>query len=161
MQMNQTSLRQPERTQPLRATFGDRIGAGIIATLCLTVLSLSAWLNPSSDGHGTHKQLGLAPCMWVVAFDKPCPTCGMTTSFSHAGEGSWIQSAKTQPMGTVLVLLTTVIFWGGAAQGATGVRIHSVIQPALRPRVFFVFGTLLLGAWIYKAITWSSFTAAI
>jgi len=156
MQMNQTSLRLTERTQPTRATLGDRIGAGVIAILCLSVLSMAAWLSPSPDGHGTHKQLGLAPCMWAVALDRPCPTCGMTTSFSHAGEGSWIQAAKTQPMGMVLALLTATVFWVAFTQAAFGAPIGRVIQPALRPRVFLVFGIMLLLAWFYKVATWSS-----
>ena len=71
MQMNQPSLRHPERTEPLRASLGDRIGAGVIAILCLTVLSIGAWLSPATDGHGTHTQLGLSPCMWAVALDNP------------------------------------------------------------------------------------------
>ena len=154
MQMNQPSPRQAERTKPLRATLGDRIGAGAIALMCLSVLSIAAWLTPASQGHGTHTQLGLTPCMWVAALDRPCPTCGMTTSFSYAGQGSWIQSAKTQPMGTLLTLITATIFWGALIQTITGARFSSVIQPALRPRTFLVFGILLLGAWFYKIATW-------
>jgi len=154
MQMNQPSLRHPERTEPLRASLGDRIGAGVIAILCLTVLSIGAWLSPATDGHGTHTQLGLSPCMWAVALDKPCPTCGMTTSFSHAGEGSWIQAAKTQPMGALLVLMTTTVFWGALIQAVTGARFNSIIQPALKPRFFLMMGILLLGAWFYKIATW-------
>lgn len=154
MQMNQPSPRQIERTHPLRATLGDRIGAGVIALLCLAVLSIGAWLSPATDGHGTHTQLGLRPCMWAVALDKPCPTCGMTTSFSHAGEGSWVQSAKTQPMGMLIVLMTATVFWGASIQAITGARINSVIQPALTPRTFLILGIMLLGAWFYKIATW-------
>tara|TARA_R110002073_G_scaffold239285_1_gene400591 strand:- start:98598 stop:99062 length:465 start_codon:yes stop_codon:yes gene_type:complete len=154
MQMNQTSLRQTERTYPLRASLGDRIGAGVVALLCLSVLSMAAWLTPSSEGHGTHKKLGLAPCMWAVTLDKPCPTCGMTTSFSHAGEGSWIQAAKVQPMGALLALMTATVFWGASVQALFGAHIGSIIQPTLRPRTFLVFGALLLLAWFYKIATW-------
>ena len=156
MQMNQQGERRIERTTPLRATLGDRIGAGVIAILCLSVLSIAAWLSPDAHGHGTHTQLGLAPCMWAVALDKPCPTCGMTTSFTHAGEGSWFESAKTQPMGTFLVLMTTMVFWGSAVQAIGGARINSVIQPALKPRFFLVLGIMLLLAWFYKIATWHS-----
>lgn len=156
MQMNQPSPRHIERTVPLRATLGDRIGSGVIAILCLTVLSLGAWLSPAAQGHGTHKQLGLAPCMWAVTLDRPCPTCGMTTSFSHAGEGSWILAAKTQPMGALLVLITSTMFWGASIQTISGARISTVIQPALRPRIFLIFGLLLLGAWFYKIATWQT-----
>jgi len=158
MQMNQSAPthtpRQRERVSPLRATLGDRIGAGVIALMCLAVLSIGAWLNPAADGHGTHTQLGLRPCLWAATLDKPCPTCGMTTSFAHAEEGSWIQSAKTQPMGMVLVLMTATVFWGASVQAISGARISTIIQPALRPRSFMILGAMLLLAWFYKIATW-------
>ena len=151
---NQPSPRSSERTVPLSATLGDRIGAGVIALMCLAVLSIGAWLHPAPDGHGTHTQLGLRPCMWAATLDKPCPTCGMTTSFAHAEDGSWIQSAKTQPMGTVLVLMTATVFWGASVQAISGARISTIIQPALRPRTFMILGAMLLLAWFYKIATW-------
>lgn len=92
--------------------------------------------------------------MWVAALGKPCPTCGMTTSFSYAGQGHWIQSAKTQPLGTLLTLITATIFWGALIQTITGARFGSIIQPALHPRTFLIFGILFLGAWFYKIATW-------
>ena len=154
MQMTQPHTRRSERTTPLRATMGDRIGAGVLALVCLAVLSLSAWLNPSDKGHGTHTQLGLSPCMWAVTLDKPCPTCGMTTSFSHAGQGNWFESIKTQPMGSLLVLMSTMVFWGALVQTISGARIYTMIDPALRPRNFLIFGVLFLLAWFYKVVTW-------
>ncbi len=155
MQMSEHSLRIPERTTPLIATLGDRIGAAVLAIACLTVLSLAAWLNPSTEGHGTHTQLGLSKCMWVAAFDRPCPTCGMTTSFSHAAEGSWFKAFKTQPMGAFLSLLTSLILWGSVTQAITGARISSMIQPILKPKLFILLAALFIGAWIYKMMTWA------
>lgn len=149
-----TPIRVHERTHPLRASVMSRVFAGVIAVACIAVLGMGAWLQPATDGHGTHTQLGLKPCMWVVTLDKPCMTCGMTTSFAHAGEGHWITSFINQPMGAFLVILTSVIFWGGATQAITGARIGTMIQPALRPRVFIALGMVLLLAWGYKVITW-------
>jgi len=133
---------------------GERVLSGFLSAGLLGILSLSAWLSPSSDGHGTHTQLGMRPCMWAAALDKPCPTCGMTTSFAHAGEGHWLESFTTQPMGTLLVILTSVIFWGALAQTLSGARLGSMIQPALRPRVIWTMVALLMVAWIYKIVTW-------
>jgi hypothetical protein len=146
--------RVSERTQPLRAALSQRLFSAFIAIACLAVLSMGAWINPSADGHGTHTQLGLKPCIWAVTLDAPCMTCGMTTSFAHAGEGHWITSFLTQPMGSLLVLITTVVFWGALVQTVSGARIGTMIQPALRPRVFIMLGVLLLAAWGYKVITW-------
>ena len=146
--------RVAERAEPLRAPFWSRVFSACIAIACLAVLTTGAWLTPSAQGHGTHTDLGLKPCMWAVTLDKPCMTCGMTTSFAEAGEGRWVSSFLTQPMGSFLVLLTSVVFWGALVQTISGARIGTMIQPALRPRVFIVLGAMLLLAWGYKVITW-------
>ncbi len=149
-----TPIRVHERTLPLRASVSSRLFAACVAIGSLTVLAIGAWMQPAADGHGTHTQLGLKPCMWAVTLDKPCMTCGMTTSFAHAGEGQWITSFLNQPMGAFLVVLTSVMFWGSATQAITGARIGTMIQPALSPRVFIVLGIMLMLAWGYKVITW-------
>lgn len=143
-----------ERTAPLRSSTGERIGAGLLAIATLAVLITAAWLTPNTDGHATHTQLGMKKCTWVVWFDQPCPTCGMTTSFSHAGEGSWTTAILTQPMGAFLALLTTMIFWGATHQAITGSRIGSVVQTTMRPRVVITMIILAAAAWIYKIATW-------
>jgi hypothetical protein len=149
-----TPTRVYERTHPLRASLMSRLLAAGVAIASLAVLSIGAWMQPATEGHGTHTQLGLNPCVWAVTLDKPCMTCGMTTSFAHAGEGHWVTSFLNQPMGAFLVILTSVMFWGGATQALTGARIGTMIQPALRPRVFVALGIMMLLAWAYKVITW-------
>lgn len=144
-----------ERTTPLRSSTGERIGAGILALATLAVLITAAWLTPDPSGYATHTKLGMNKCTWVVWFDQPCPTCGMTTSFSHAGEGSWTTAILTQPMGALLALLTTMIFWGATHQAVTGSRIGSVVQTALRPNVVIGMLVLATAAWIFKMYTWS------
>jgi hypothetical protein len=79
----------------------------------------------------------------------------MTTSFSHAGEGSWTTAILTQPMGAFLALLTTMIFWGATHQALTGSRIGSVVQTVLRPKLVITMFLLAIAAWIYKIYTWS------
>ncbi len=153
--MDTAAIQPKERTTPLRATTGERIAAGVIAAFSLLVLSTAAWLNPNPQGHATHTQLGMPQCTWVIAFDKPCPTCSMTTAFSHAGEGSWITATLTQPMGALLAVLTTMIFWASTHQAVYASRIGSVVQTALRPRMVIVMLILTAGAWIYKIATWT------
>ncbi len=160
--MTQTAALHPpashrsERNRPRRSSLGERIAAAILAAACLAVLAVAASLHPDPAGHGTHTQLGLAPCMWAQTFDEPCMTCGMTTSFTYAGQGRWGESFRTQPMGMVLVLLTSMAFWGALVQCVTGARIGAAIQPALRPRFFLLLGGLMLLAWGYKIATWPS-----
>lgn len=153
--MSAPTTHPSERTTPLRSSTGERIAAGLVAIVTLAVLTTAAWLTPNPDGHATHTQLGMNKCTWVVWFDKPCPTCGMTTSFSHAGEGSWTTATLTQPMGALLALLTTMIFWGATHQALTGSRIGSVAQTAMRPKLVITMLALAAAAWVYKINTWS------
>ncbi|MCA9610613.1 MAG: hypothetical protein KC619_33690, partial [Myxococcales bacterium] len=39
----------------------------------LAVLVTAAMLTPSPEGHGTHTQLGLPPCGFLVYTGYPCP----------------------------------------------------------------------------------------
>src|SRR5690606_33691507 len=74
-------------TSSARANAGARIVACGVGAGCLGVLGLAPWLTPAAAGHGTHGQLGLPPCGWVLAMGRPCPSCGMTTAFAHAADG--------------------------------------------------------------------------
>lgn len=48
----------------------------------VAVVFIAALLTPNAGGFGTHSQLGLAPCLFLLFTGRPCPTCGMTTSFA-------------------------------------------------------------------------------
>jgi uncharacterized protein DUF2752 len=70
----------------------DLVGAGswlsvvawvVLFAVPLAVLITAAFLTPAPEGHGTHMQLGLPPCGFLVFTGYPCPGCGLTTSFAH------------------------------------------------------------------------------
>jgi hypothetical protein len=148
---------RPERRTPLRAGAGERLGAALVACACLAVLIIAAWLNPSERGHGTHTQIGLPPCSWAIWFDKPCMTCGMTTAFSHAGEGQWLSALVTQPAGALLSLATATAFWLAAHAALTGSRIGAMVGWLIRPGSIAWLVGGLLAAWVYKILSWNSF----
>lgn len=138
-----------------RADFKTRLVAGACAMGALSVLTIAAMLTPSARGHGTHEQLGMMPCTWAAVLDRPCPTCGMTTSFSHAANGSLMASFATQPFGAFLALLTASVFWGALHIAVTGSRVGRLYAPLLRPRQLAILGVLLAAAWGYKLLTWT------
>ncbi|MCU0703650.1 MAG: DUF2752 domain-containing protein [Fimbriiglobus sp.] len=79
------------------------------------VLGVALWLNPyNADGSAktmeTHRQLGLPRCNMVELTGKPCPACGMTTSFALLAHGDVLQSLRANWVGTLLcgslILLT-------------------------------------------------------
>lgn len=153
--MEPASPTRAERTEPLRSGLGSRAASGVVATGCLGVLAVAAWMNPSARGHGTHTQIGLPPCSWAIWFDKPCPTCGMTTAFSHAGEARWLSAVLTQPAGAALAIATATAFWLALHVALTGSRLGAMTGWLVRPRTMTLLGAGLIGAWVYKIVTWS------
>jgi len=70
--------------------------------------SLAISLEPAARGYGTHQRLGLPPCSFYVFFDIPCPSCGMTTSFSNFVRGRFIAAARANIAGLLLAVFCLV-----------------------------------------------------
>lgn len=127
--------------------------AGALAAVLLAWLLVGATLTPDPSGMGTHRQMGLPPCGWIVAFGKPCPTCGMTTSFTNAVHGHFLASFEGQPFATLLALAVSAGFWGCVYAACTGLAMGRVYAFLLRPRWVWAMLALLLVAWGYKLLT--------
>ena len=139
-----------------RSDGASRVGAGVLGLGILAVLVVAAWLEPDARGHGTHEALGMPACGWVVAFDRPCPTCGMTTAFSLAADGRYIESFLTQPMGAMLAAFGAAGVWVLGAISLGGARLWDEIAVLWRPKVVWT-GVAMLGlAWAYTFVTWNS-----
>jgi hypothetical protein len=80
------------------------------------VTGIGLYLTPSPDGHGTHQQLGLSPCPSALFFNRPCPGCGLTTSWTALLHGNLEASFSSHWLGPFLYLLFT---WS-AIVAATG-----------------------------------------
>lgn len=72
----------------------------------LAVLITATTLTPSIAGHGTHTQLGLPPCGFLVYTGYPCPGCGLTTSFSHMIRLQVFGAFQANSFGILLFLCT-------------------------------------------------------
>ena len=75
------------------------LGSGLIG-----LLIVAGTLSPDPSGIGTHEQLGLPPCGIKFAFGVPCPSCGMTTSWSLAVKGRLIDSVQCNAGGFLMAL---------------------------------------------------------
>lgn len=138
-----------------RARPGERVGWATAATVCIIVLCTAAWLTPSATGMGTHEGLGLPPCGFAYTSGMPCPTCGMTTSFSLAVRGRVLAAIVTQPAGFVLFLATGIVAFygwlialGGRAVWINWDRISARLMITLVLVVFLGWGFKIgHGAW--------------
>lgn len=117
--------------------------------VCLTLLAVAASLDPDERGHGTHEQMGLPGCSVQMFSGRPCPTCGMTTSFSHAVRGQLLGAFTAQPAGALLALLTMAGLCLSAYVLATGAELPW-LRGLWRWRTLIIAIVVILGAWVYK-----------
>lgn len=149
-----SAVKASDISKPRGLTLPSRVWAGVAALSCLAVLAAAAWISPSPAGYGSHTQLGLAPCQWAALTGKPCPTCGMTTAFSHAAHADLLSAVQAQPFGALLALVTATVFWLSVHAAFTGSRSLEAAGGLLRWWVWWVLGLALTGAWVYKMMTW-------
>jgi len=125
-----------------------RVMGLLMAAPCLALLGIAAWLTPSETGMETHRQLGLPPCGFYRTTGYPCPTCGMTTAFTHAAHGHFWRSFVTQPAGFVLSVVCAMLALVGLWSAATGMDGAGLAGRVLgRKAVLLALGVLILGGW--------------
>jgi len=84
-------------------------GQAIVFFLWAAVTGFGIYLSPNPHGHGTHEQLGLPPCPSVLFFNRPCPGCGLTTSWTATIHGHFGDAFRAHPLGPPVYLIFTVM----------------------------------------------------
>ena len=84
-------------------------GQLVTFAIWLAITAFGIYLSPSPHGHGTHEQLGLPPCPSVLFFNRPCPGCGLTTSWTATIHGRFIEAFHAHPLGPLLYLGFTYV----------------------------------------------------
>ena len=120
-----------------------------------TVFGIAVWLNPyEADGRprsmATHTQLGMPACNFVAWAGKPCPSCGMTTSFALLVRGDVRASLAANWVGTLLAVCWAVLMPWALASGLAG---RPLLVPRGRGEVITTglvggFLVLMLGRWL-------------
>jgi hypothetical protein len=154
----------PLRSRPAgsaaRTTWTVRAALVLIALILIAVFAVAAWLNPyNPDGTprrlATHRQLGLPPCNFVMMTGKPCPSCGMTTSFALFIRGDLRASLQANWVGTLLAATAVVALpWSllSALRGRLlGIRPgHGEYLLTLAVTLLLI---LMLGRWLGLLLT--------
>jgi hypothetical protein len=102
-----------------------------LALLAAAVLLTARLLAPRAEGVGTHLALGLPPCGFLLWFELPCPTCGLTTAFAHLARFELLRSLRAQPLGLPLfaaTLLTVPLALRAALSGASAASLVERFQ---------------------------------
>ena len=111
----------------------------------LAVTMIGLFLHPDPGGHGTHRQLGLPQCPSVTFFGRPCPGCGLTTSWTNLLHGHIWESFMNNAVGpllylsfTLMALVATVAFFRGKYWD-TNTKLFNLVSSAVLI-TFLVYG---------------------
>ncbi len=116
----------------------------------LTIISFL--LTPSSAGYGTHQQLGLPPCGFLMITGYPCPSCGLTTSWAYLVRGEILNSLKAQPFGT---LFYAALFFGAFISVISiwkRIPAPELLDSGYTERMQYGLLIIFFAGWFYKMI---------
>jgi hypothetical protein len=124
----------------------------LLAAMLITVFGVAIYLNPyTEDGEArrmeTHRQLGLPECTFKGMTGKPCPSCGMTTSFALFIRGDLWHSAQANFVGTLLALFCLLLIPWCLFCAVRGRYFLILSLEWALPRFVVVFATLMLLRW--------------
>ncbi len=139
---------------------GGRLGRAARAALAalalanLAVLVVALRLEPDPRGHGTHEQIGLGPCAFLATTGRPCPSCGMTTSFAWFVRGRPDRSWGANPAGALIAptCLASIPWLLAASIRGRPAPFRSPEQPLVVVSVALVALTLL--SWTARMTLW-------
>jgi hypothetical protein len=136
--------------RPFRAPIGIRLLSFAIAAGCMLLMVVAASLTPSHRGVATHRALGLPECEFMHRTGIPCPSCGMTTSFSWFVRGNIAASLYVQPMGTVLAAIACGAIWVGLYIAITGRPVYRLLGLTSGRYLYMPLLVFALMAWGWK-----------
>lgn len=157
-----SSREEPEEVLeaiPVRRAWvrGTLVGIALALT---AVFAVAIWLNPYNDDGSprrmaTHQNMGLPPCTFYERTGVPCPSCGMTTSFSLLMHGDVANSLRANAVGTLLAVFCLMLIpWCLASAACRRTLFLHSAERALT-LVVLVFLSLMLLRWgIVLAWAW-------
>jgi hypothetical protein len=141
---------------PPRAAWYVRAVLLAIGVTLAGVFGVAVYLDPyNPDGSprtmATHTRLGMPPCNFVAVTDgKPCPSCGMTTSFALLVRGDVRASLRANWVGSLLaVTWAGLLVWSVAsAVAARPLFVPDGRGELLVTAVVGVFLALMIARWV-------------
>ncbi len=121
-----------------------------------TVLGVARGLHPSLAGVGTHLQLGLPPCRFLLVLGIPCPSCGLTTSFAFAAHLQFGQAFLASPFGLLLFFTTVLAIPASCLQLWKRVSWKSIFRVVDVRELASWTVAAYLASWLFKLVAMST-----
>ena len=144
-------VKRPELIQPNRPWM--RVMLAVSGLSLLGLFGVARFLSPDPSGFGTHEQLGMMPCGFKLMFGIPCPSCGMTTSWSWLVRGEISHACQTHFGGVLLGVFCGVLAIGSIASGIRGRWFPCLPSGFWWGLVLGGIGVAILGTWFLKLWT--------
>lgn len=123
----------------------------------ILVSALGFFLQAHPSGLGTHRALGLPNCLFLEWTGLPCPSCGLTTSFTHLLHGHFSEAFTVHPLGPLLFLgfaLAAVCSLAEYFNRKT--PLSRLLNGAKMPWAYAAL-TVFLGTWMFRLVsTWAN-----
>ncbi|MEM9191666.1 MAG: DUF2752 domain-containing protein [Myxococcota bacterium] len=141
---------------PVRGTWLSRVVWLFLFAPPAAVFYTAATLTPSLEGHGTHTQLGLPPCGFLVMTGLPCPGCGLTTCFSHMVRGEFLSATAANPFGVMLFLVSTACMVTAFIGMIRALPVLETLDRLKADKWAMLLAASSLTVWLVKVVTLTS-----
>jgi hypothetical protein len=152
--LTQEYLRQDDQLEypPPRIHRWVRVVLVLMAVGLIAVFTVAVWLNPyEANGSArkleTHLQLGLPECTFKQLTGKPCPSCGMTTSFALFVRGDLANAMRANSVGLLLAVFCFFLVPYSLICSLRGRYLGLLSMEWLLPRFVVIFCVLMLLRW--------------
>ena len=125
------------------------------AWVLITGIALALHADPA--GHGTHTQLGLAACPSAFLLNRPCPGCGMTTSWTALIHGDLAHSLQAHPLGPLAYAGFTLVAFLALYAAITERRI--AFEETWPHRALVLFAVVFFGYSAFRFATTPDYNA--
>jgi hypothetical protein len=125
----------------------------VLLVVATAVVVTAALLTPNPAGHGTHTQLGLPPCGFIVLTGYPCPGCGLTTCFSAMAHFDPIAAAAANPFGVMLFLVTLVSIPISAISLVRGYAVIPMLDRLRADKWALLLAICSVSVWAVRMVT--------
>lgn len=128
----------------------DKLVAGGALVSACAVLATAAWLKPAATGYGTHMQLGLPPCNFLLWTHHPCPSCGLTTCFAWMMRGQIAKAFFANPFGILAFLGTVAAIPAAVVLMLRRISFRRITESAHFTKAVYAATALYFLSWMFK-----------
>ena len=125
------------------------VAVGLLVAAC-GVLAIALWLKPAACGYGTHTQLGLPPCYFLLVTHLPCPSCGLTTSFAYAIRFQFWKAFLANPFGLVAFFGTVSLIPSAIYLLWRRISFRRITEGAHFAKAVYAATAFYFMSWIFK-----------